>query len=125
MTQQEIGRYRKVLEQKKAELTSGLSSREEIAIERSADQIDEIQRAVEREVAIRSLDSKASMLRSVTAALGRSDDGSFGVCIRCDREISPKRLAAVPWALHCISCQEAADRRERLGEAAGEELEIA
>ncbi len=125
MTQQEIARYRKVLEQKKAELTSGLSSRDEIAIERSADQIDEIQRAVEREVAIRSLDSKASMLRSVMAALGRSDDGSFGVCIRCDHEISPKRLAAVPWAPHCISCQEAADRMERLGEAAGEELQIA
>ena len=125
MTQQDIGRYRKVLQEKQAELTSGLSSRDEIAIERSADQIDEIQRAVERDVAIRSLDSRASMLRSVTAALGRSDNGSFGVCIRCDREISPKRLAAVPWAPYCIGCQEAADRMECLGERADEELQIA
>jgi DnaK suppressor protein len=125
MTQQDIGRYRKVLEEKMVELTSGLSSRDEIAIERSADQIDEIQRAVERDVAIHTLDSKASMLRSVTAALRRSDEGSFGVCIRCDHEISPKRLAAVPWAPYCISCQETADRMESLGETADDEVQIA
>jgi RNA polymerase-binding transcription factor DksA len=28
----------------------------------------------------------------------------------CEETINPKRLAAVPWALRCIRCQEAADR---------------
>jgi DnaK suppressor protein len=37
------------------------------------------------------------------------DAGSFGVCGRCEEEISLKRLAAVPWAPFCIVCQEAAD----------------
>jgi DnaK suppressor protein len=114
MTQQEIGKYRKALEEKKAEMTSGLSNLEDIAIERSADQIDEIQRAVDRDVAIRSLDSRACLLRGVTAALRRSQDGSFGLCIQCDHEISPQRLAAVPWTPYCIRCQEAEDEELRI-----------
>jgi len=34
--------------------------------------------------------------------------------MHCEEEISPKRLNAVPWALYCIRCQEAADRHEFL-----------
>jgi DnaK suppressor protein len=125
MTERNIGEYKRMLVAKAEELRAGLGSREEIAVERSADQFDEIQRAVERDVVIRNLDSKASMLRSVTAALSRSEDGSFGVCIRCDAEISPKRLAAVPWAEYCIACQEVADREALSGEETGDELLIA
>ena len=40
----------------------------------------------------------------------RRRNGSFGICIECESEISAKRLAAVPWAPRCIQCQEAADR---------------
>ena len=39
-------------------------------------------------------------------ALERMRQGSFGECISCGKEINPKRLEAVPWARHCISCQE-------------------
>jgi DnaK suppressor protein len=87
--------------------------------------LDEIQRAVERDVIIRNLDSKAMILRSVTAALSRSEDGSFGVCIRCEAEISPKRLEAVPWAAYCINCQEIADREALSGDETGNELQVA
>jgi DnaK suppressor protein len=54
------------------------------------------------------------MLRGVTAALRRSDDGSFGLCLQCDHEISPQRLAAVPWTPYCIRCQEAEDEELRI-----------
>jgi DnaK suppressor protein len=100
-----------MLADKQAELVAGLRSRDEIAIERSADQADEIQGALDREMVIRSLDSKALILRSVTAAIRRIDGGAFGVCIECEEEINPKRLAAVPWTPLCITCQEAADRQ--------------
>jgi PAS domain S-box-containing protein len=33
-------------------------------------------------------------------------DGSFGSCAACEESISLKRLQAVPWADHCIQCQE-------------------
>jgi DnaK suppressor protein len=48
----------------------------------------------------------------VRAALFRINDGSSGVCLRCEEDIKPKRLDAVPWAGLCIHCQEAADRNE-------------
>jgi len=49
-------------------------------------------------------------LRNVRAALGRIEEGSFGVCLHCEEDISPKRLAAVPSTAFCIVCQELADR---------------
>lgn len=101
--------YKKMLADKRVELVAGLGSRDEIAIERSADQADEIQGALDREMVIRNLDSKALILRSVAAAMRRIDAGTFGVCIQCEEEINPKRLAAVPWTPLCITCQEAAD----------------
>ena len=48
----------------------------------------------------------------VEEALSRIDEGSFGVCLHCEEDISPKRLAAVPWTPFCISCQEMADRNQ-------------
>ena len=49
---------------------------------------------------------------SVAAALQRIEDGDFGMCLECEEPISPKRLAAVPWASYCLKCQEQYDRRE-------------
>jgi len=87
-----------------------LRKRDGIAIEKSADQMDEIQYASERDLAIRNVDRESNLLRQVKAALQRIHDGSFGTCVECEWVISPKRLAAVPWASRCIECQEAADR---------------
>lgn len=46
------------------------------------------------------------VLQLVDEALGRIDDGSFGECVACHDEVQQKRLEAIPWARHCISCQE-------------------
>jgi len=75
--------------------------------------MDEVQYASERELAIRNADRESTLLRQVRAALRRIHDGSFGVCVECEYEISPKRLLAVPWASRCIECQDAADRISR------------
>jgi DnaK suppressor protein len=111
----EMGGFLEILERKEAELASVLRKRDDIAIEKSADQMDEIQYATERDLAIRNVDRESNLLRQVKAALRRIHDGSFGACIECESAISPKRLVAVPWASRCIGCQNAADQdgRER------------
>src|SRR5580698_2093351 len=109
MNQTEMNKYRAILEAKKAELSAGLRNREDIAIEKTPDALDEVQLAGERELAIRNLDREASLLRNVRAALSRINDGSYGVCMHCEEDIKPKRLEAVPWAGFCIRCQEARD----------------
>jgi DnaK suppressor protein len=112
MTKSELEKYRTALEARKAEIADALKNRDDIAIEKAADAIDEVQLAGERELAIRNLDRESGLLRKVRAALARIEDGSFGTCMHCDEEISPKRLKAVPWAPFCIRCQELADRHE-------------
>jgi DnaK suppressor protein len=112
MTERELERYRLALEAKRSEIAASLRNRDDIAIEKSADAIDEVQLAAERELAIRNLDRESSLLRNVEAALARIANGSYGTCVHCDEEINPKRLNAVPWASFCIRCQEAADRHE-------------
>ena len=112
MTKTELNKYKQILEARYAELTKVLRNREGIAIEKSPDALDEVQHAAERELAIRNLDRESNLFRNVRAALRRIQDGSFGVCVHCEEEISPRRLAAVPWTPYCIQCQEMADRNQ-------------
>ena len=112
MNKTELEKYKKILEAKQAELARGLRNRDEIAIEKTPDALDEVQLAGERELAIRNLDRESNLLRQVKLALARMADGSYGTCLHCDEEIKPKRLDAVPWTRYCIRCQEAADRHE-------------
>ena len=112
MTQTEINKYKAMLEAKQAELSAGLRNREDIAIEKTPDAIDEVQLAGERELATRNLDRESNLLRNVKGALVRIADGSYGICMHCEEDIKIKRLDAVPWTKYCIKCQEAADRHE-------------
>jgi DnaK suppressor protein len=50
--------------------------------------------------------SDRQMLQMVDEALARMKKGIYGVCVECGEKMIPKRLEAVPWARHCISCQE-------------------
>jgi DnaK suppressor protein len=103
------GGVEEILERRKAELVEVLRKRDGIATEKSADQMNEIQYASERDLAIQEVDRESILLRQVIAALRRIHEGSFGICVECESAISAKRLAAVPWALRCIECQEAVD----------------
>jgi DnaK suppressor protein len=127
MSKNELNRFRAILSAKAAELERFSQHREEITVEKSADQLDEIQAASQRALAICNLDRDFNQLRNVRAALRRIEEGSFGTCQECDQDIHPKRLAAVPWAPFCIRCQEVLDRnfeeiqtpsRDLLGRAA-------
>ncbi len=115
MTKTELSKFKKILETKRDELEQIVRKRDAITIEKSADALDEVQHAAERELAIRNLDRESQLLRSVRSALRRIEEGSFGICLHCEEEISPKRLAAVPWTSLCIQCQEQADRNREQG----------
>ena len=51
-------------------------------------------------------DENRRALQLVTEALERMKTGSYGLCVACHEEVESKRLEAVPWARHCIECQE-------------------
>jgi DnaK suppressor protein len=112
MTNNELSKYRDALVAEQEALVHMVQNRDAIAIEKSPDAFDEVQYAAEREMAIRNLDRESNLLRNVRSGLRRIEDGSFGVCLHCEEDISPKRLAAVPWASFCIHCQEIVDRSQ-------------
>ena len=112
MTNIDLNRYRSVLEAKQAELVRLLRNRDGIAIERCPDALDEVQHATERELVVLNLDRDSNLLRNVRGALRLIAEGNFGVCVQCEEDISPKRLAALPWTPFCIGCQEIADRSQ-------------
>lgn len=122
MTNTELEKFKKILGDKQDELEKVVRNRDGIAIEKSADALDEVQYAAERELAIRNLDRESNLLRNVRSALRRIEEGTFGVCIHCEEDISPKRIAAVPWAPYCIQCQEQADRRHTESDEAFDDL---
>ena len=117
--------YQKALQSKLAELSRGLQRREDIAIEKFSDTMDEVQLASERDFTIRSMDRDSILLWEIRASLDRILDGSYGTCLRCDEAIPAKRLEAVPWAQYCITCQEVLDRHNLNEEAAEAEAVLA
>jgi DnaK suppressor protein len=62
----------------------------------------------ERNLAVRG--NAQELLAQVDAALQRLDQGTYGICARCDQEISTARLEALPSATLCITCQSAVER---------------
>lgn len=112
MTKQQLERFQKILLEKESELLQLVRNRDEIVIEKTPDALDEVQRAAERELAIRNLDRESRLLREVRAALKRISEGSYGICVYTGEEISLKRLEAVPWTAFCIEAQEMFDKNE-------------
>ncbi len=53
-----------------------------------------------------------TVLNEVNDALGRMDEGTYGTCVDCGKEIPFERLEARPYAIRCIADQE---REDRLG----------
>jgi DnaK suppressor protein len=112
MTLAETRKFANLLRAKETELSSSVCYRDEIVIEKASDTIDAVQLRSARELAIRNLDRDSNVLRQIHGALARIAQGTFGVCLHCDEDISPKRMAALPWAGYCIKCQEQIDRCE-------------
>lgn len=50
------------------------------------------------------------LLEAIDSALRKIDEGMYGICERCGREIAPERLEAVPWATLCIDCKRDEER---------------
>jgi RNA polymerase-binding transcription factor len=62
----------------------------------------------ERNIALRN--NAQDLLAQVEAALHRLDEGTYGTCARCGREIATERLEVLPSATLCIACQSEVER---------------
>jgi DnaK suppressor protein len=60
------------------------------------------------------MEIKNRMREQIDEALLRLDEGTYGVCEDCGREISEARLQVIPFARRCLECQQRAEFREEL-----------
>ena len=66
---------------------------------------------LDREIDYTLGENSGQVLAEIDAALKRIDDGTYGACTKCGREIAPERLEAYPWASLCIDDAREAERR--------------
>jgi RNA polymerase-binding protein DksA len=52
-------------------------------------------------------------LKQIESALTRIEQGKYGICIKCGKHIPQDRLKAMPYALMCVECKSAEERRNR------------
>jgi len=84
----------------------------EIKVENTEDEGDLATMSHDRELINNLREGDFSRLRLIQNAIKAIDRGEYGECVRCGKDISEKRLVAVPWALMCIRCKEAAEATE-------------
>jgi len=87
-----------------------LRAGQESADENTDDIVDRANNAYNRELMFSLSDAERGMLLQVENALGRMEEGTYGVCASCGNRIALPRLEAVPWARFCIDCQELAEK---------------
>jgi DnaK suppressor protein len=112
MKEADVSEFRTLLMAKREEIVGQSRRREDLWIVQSNEQIETVQLAGQREFAARTLERETKNLIQIDAALKRIDYGEFGICLDCEEAISPKRLAALPWAGYCFHCQELHDAQE-------------
>src|SRR5437773_9838177 len=102
--------FKKRLLAKQAELLRVVSKSEqdgrEADEEATQDIADKAANSYTKEFLFHQSDDNRRMLAQVNEALERIKASTFGLCVACQEEVQPKRLEAVPWARHCIECQE-------------------
>jgi DnaK suppressor protein len=117
LNQKDLKRFKKMLEDSKLSL---LQSAKKTLMEESnfdtddlPDEIDLASSEYAQSMVFRLRDREKFLLKKIEKALARIEDGTFGVCERCEEPISPKRLEARPVTTLCIRCKEEQEKKEK------------
>jgi len=117
LNQKDLKRYKKMLEDSKTAL---LDSAKKTLMEESnfdtddlPDEIDLASSEYAQSMVFRLRDREKFLLSKIEKALQRIEDGTFGVCERCEEDIAPKRLDARPVTTLCIRCKEEQEKKEK------------
>ena len=118
---QRLSEERVRLTQVKDELASAAENERESTSELSSmdqHQADVGTELFDRERDLGILEAVEGELTEVERALTRIDEGNYGTCEACGKQIGDERLAAQPYARLCVQDQEQAERDSRKTDAA-------
>ena len=110
MDKKKLETYKKRLLERQQQLQATVTRTEhdgrEADEEVANDVADKASNSYTKEFLFKKSNDDRFIMTLIAEALGRMKDGSFGSCVHCGGEMQSKRLEAVPWARHCIECQE-------------------
>jgi DnaK suppressor protein len=103
--------YREALLRKRGELLGGAGSKPlqwtmENNSGRQGDMADQATGNNEVHIQLKLKQTDAKILQAIEEALGRIDQGTYGLCRDCSEPIAGARLDAIPWTRVCITCKE-------------------
>lgn len=119
--------YRKALERKAEEVRNSMSAQKAAQVvarlDCPSDEGDLSQQHHEEWIFVNRNSIDVKLLREISDALIRLDQGTYAICAGCEEPISSKRLDALPWARFCVVCQEQVAARIAAGEVIDEHEE--
>lgn len=116
MNAKKLEHFKKILHAQLRDLTNQVTDDRAAAIDSADDNakdvVDKSQQDVNQELALQLGERASRMIADIDQALQRIDEGTYGKCERCGKEIDERRLEAVPTARYDAVCQEAIEREE-------------
>jgi DnaK suppressor protein len=105
-----------LLTQKSEILNKSESSKTAASVESTAqgDEGDLAASEVSLTLSLRLRERQTQLLQKIDRALGKFEEGSFGLCEHCEELLDLARLKARPVATLCISCKEEQESKERV-----------
>lgn len=108
MNKRDLNSLKKLLNQQLTELLSGsdcnLAGLEEVD-DNLPDLMDQVAHKAEKEYSYQLCDRSNQYIRAIEEALQDIENNAYGICKRCEENISVKRLKARPVARYCIDCK--------------------
>jgi len=106
-----VARYKDALLRKRTEIIeAGGGSKPIQATEatssRQGDLADQATGNNEVHIQLKLKQTDAKILQAIEEALGRLEQGTYGVCRDCGEPVAAARLKAIPWTRVCIACKE-------------------
>lgn len=71
----------------------------------------------ERSYTFRIRGRESALIKKIHASLKDIEDGVYGICDDCGKDIAPARLLARPVARRCVRCKTVQEKKERLSGA--------
>jgi DnaK suppressor protein len=78
------------------------------------DFLDQASMESDADFSLRLRERESRLMRKIWRALEKLDEGNFGVCEKCGKEISEERLKARPMAALCIKCKKKQETLEKI-----------
>lgn len=96
------------------QLGQSLTEEQQRRFESAMDSGDQALLDLDREMGISLQEKRNRERQMIDEALVSLEEGTYGICVECDTEISEKRLAVMPFARLCVECQEKIELLEKI-----------